>query len=82
MKTKIFKFMLPVFAMLLAVGFAFATEVKTVSQTAYYNHPTAGWQSVVTGDECQDQSGFACTFNGFQLYKEMSTATPLRKITP
>lgn len=82
MKTKIFKFMLPVFAMLLAVGFAFATEVKTMSQTAYYNHPITGWQSVVIGNECQDRSGFECKFNGYQLYKEMSTATPLRKLTP
>ncbi|MCK7591278.1 DUF6520 family protein [Subsaxibacter sp. CAU 1640] len=79
MKTKIFKFMLPVFAMLLAVGFAFATDVKTVSQTAYYNHPTLGVQSITIGDECQVQSGIDCKFNGLQLYREMALVNKLRK---
>ncbi len=82
MKTKIFKFILPIFAMLLAVGFAFATDVKTVSQTAYYNHPVLGVQSVTIGDECKVQSGFNCEFNGYPLFKEMALVNQLRKINP
>lgn len=80
MITKFFKFVLPVFAVLLAVSFAFSTETKPVDQEAYYFHPISGWQQVTVGLECQDQAGTNCTFNNFQLYKEMSTATPLRKI--
>ena len=79
MKTKIFNFVLPVFAILLAVGFAFATEANIVSQTAYYNHPILGAQSTTVGDECQPDNANPCTFNGQQLYQEQELATPLKR---
>lgn len=79
MKTRFFKFILPVFAMLVAVSFAFATDTTSEAQTAYYFHPTLGWQSVVIGDDCQDQAGIACKIGAFQLYQDMSTSTPLRR---
>ncbi|MGV8815350.1 MAG: DUF6520 family protein [Gelidibacter sp.] len=80
MKTKVLKFVLPVFAILLAVSFAFATETIPVSQIGYYNHPISGWQEVNVGMECQPQAGINCTFNDFQLYKDKSTSFPLRKL--
>ncbi|TXG39574.1 DUF6520 family protein [Seonamhaeicola maritimus] len=79
MKSKVFKFILPAFALLLAVGFAFAAEDNYVSQTAYYNHPILGVQSVIIGDECQPSGAISCEFNGHQLYQEASLTTPLRK---
>lgn len=79
MKTKIFKFVLPVFAILLAVGFAFATEATIVSQTAYYDHPILGVQSTMVGDECDLEGEINCQFNGFQLYAEPTLVSPLRK---
>lgn len=79
MKTKVLKSILPAFAILLAIGFAFATEAEPVSQTAYYEHPVSGVQSVTIGNECQDQSGIDCKFNGYQLYADMDTTIPLRK---
>lgn len=82
MKTKIFKFVLPVFALLMAVSFAFATQSSTVAQTAYYFHPVLGWQSVIIGDDCQDQAGNNCFIGSYQLYKDMSTSTPLRRVVP
>jgi len=82
MKTRFFKFVLPVFAILLAVSFAFATETKPMSQPAYYLHPISGWIEVTVGMECQPQAGVNCTYDDFQLYKDESTSFPLRKVAP
>jgi|26BtaG_2_1085354.scaffolds.fasta_scaffold00196_6 hypothetical protein len=80
MKTNFFKTVIAVFAILLAVSFAFAKESLPEAKTAYYFHPTLGWQSVVIGDDCKDQSGINCFIGPFQLYKDMSTSTPLRRL--
>lgn len=69
-------------AILFAIGLAFAIETNSVSQTAYYQHPTLGWQSVEVGLECQPQAGINCTINGFQLYKDQTATMPLRKLIP
>lgn len=84
MKSTFLKLILPAFAIVLAVGLAFATEETTSSssQTAYYEHPVLGLQSVTVGNECQDQAGINCTYNGFQLYADMDTSIPLRKQNP
>lgn len=80
MKTKFLKFILPVFAIVMAIGLAFATEAETVYQTAYYNHPALGWQSAVAEDGCDAPGFIPCTFNGKQLYSQPSySSTPLRK---
>lgn len=78
MKTSFFKIVLPAFAILLAVGLAFATETGTVSQTAYYQHPD-GVKSVTIGDECNPIGQINCTYFGYQLYAEASLSTPLRR---
>lgn len=80
MKTKMFKTVLPAFAIILAVGLSFATEAtSSTSQIAYYNHPVLGLQSTMVGDECDADGKIACEFNGYQLYAEPSLSTELRK---
>lgn len=69
MKTKKIKFVLPVFAILLAVGFAFSTESKVVERDAYYNIPgTANWEKTTVGEECFTLGAIKCEFFGHQLY--------------
>ena len=80
MKTKLLKFVLPAFAIVMAIGLAFATEAETVYQTAYYNHPALGWQSVVAENGCGASGTIRCTFNGIQMYSQPSFgSTALRK---
>lgn len=82
MKTKVFKSVMPVFAMLLAMGMAFATDTDREVRTGYYQDPFLGVQSITIGDECKVQSGVDCKFNGHQLYAEMTLSNPLRKLNP
>lgn len=82
MKTKVFKSVMPVFVMLMAIGMSFATNTVREAQTAYYQDPVLGVQSVIIGDECRDQNGIDCKFNGNQLYAEIALSTPLRKLNP
>ncbi|MDE3741151.1 DUF6520 family protein [Maribacter polysaccharolyticus] len=79
MKTKFFKFMLPALAIVMALGFAFASEAETVSRIAYYNHPILGVQSTMVENECGQGSEISCQFNGHQLYAEPALTTELRK---
>lgn len=69
MKTRFLKLVLPAFAILLAVGLAFATESNTVSQVAYYQGPS-GVMSVTVSDECIQGGAIKCTYFGNQLYAE------------
>lgn len=70
MKTSVFKLILPAFAILLAVGLAFATENTKVAQQAHYYLPGQGWQSTMVEDECFDGGSISCKYNGNQLYSE------------
>lgn len=77
MKTRFFKFVLPVFAMLLAVSFAFA-EKSTEVLTAYYFTPS-GWQTTSTSDDCIKPTGIQCKIGAYQLYGDMSFSNPLHR---
>lgn len=76
MKTRFLKLVLPAFAILLAVGLAFATESNTVSQVAYYQSPS-GVMQVTVSNECIPEGQINCTYFGYQLYAEPSLSTPL-----
>lgn len=76
MKTTFFKHVLPAFAILMAVGLAFAAEDLSVDKTAYYQGPN-GIMSVTVGDDCVPNGAIQCTFDGFQLYQEPSLSTEL-----
>ena len=80
MKTKFLKFILPAFAIVMAIGLAFATEAETVYQDAYYNHPALGWQLTMAEAGCGESGTIPCKFNGNQLYSQPSySSTTLRK---
>ncbi|WP_437397588.1 DUF6520 family protein [Flagellimonas lutimaris] len=75
MKSKFLKLVLPAFALLLAVGLAFATEEKPVVQQAHYLHPINGWQTVNVEDACFTGSNMACKYDIYQLYAEESESS-------
>ncbi len=77
MKTKVFKFVLPVFALFLAVSFAFAAEESNTAQTGYYNHPILGVQSIMT--DCPRDGVDPCKFGAFPVYADQSLTIPLKK---
>lgn len=71
MKSNFLKLVLPAFAILMAVGLAFATEDQVVVQDAYYNIPgTDNWQQVTVDDACYTGGNNACEYLGQQLYSE------------
>lgn len=75
MKTRFFKFVLPVFALFMAVSFAFAAESKSVAKTAYYFHPDLGWQTTMVDDNCNVEGTVPCLFLGIQTYSQPSTGS-------
>ncbi len=80
MKSKFFKLVLPAFAIIMAVGLAFATEDRPVPKIGYYEHPTLGWQEVTVDDNCGATGSIACTAFGQQVYSERSNeSTPLKR---
>lgn len=81
MKAKFFKLLLPAFAILMAVGLAFATENENVVQEAYYFLPGVGWQTVMVEENCSDEGTVPCEINGNQLYSQPDFGSiALRKI--
>jgi hypothetical protein len=80
MKAKFFKLLLPAFAILMAVGLAFATEDERTVQEAHYFLPGQGWQSTMVEDDCFQGNNLPCEINGIQLYSEPDFASiALRK---
>ncbi|MCK0125240.1 DUF6520 family protein [Gelidibacter sp. F2691] len=80
MKTKVFKSVLPLFVMIIALNFAFATQSTSVDQIGHYFEPLLGWQSIVVGPECGPNGKDACEYMGKQLYSQPTTSSiPLRK---
>ena len=70
MKSNFLKLVLPAFAILLAVGLAFATEDSIVDRPAYYFQPGQGWQSTTVEDACDADGDDPCTYGpmNLQLY--------------
>ncbi|WP_339917141.1 DUF6520 family protein [Yeosuana marina] len=78
MKSKVFKIMLPAFAILLAISLSFATEATNSSQIGYYNDPSIpGIQQVLGGVDCPDHGEVSCEFNGFQVYADQALTIKL-----
>ncbi|TMU50749.1 DUF6520 family protein [Flagellimonas algicola] len=75
MKTKILKFILPAFAIIMAVGLAFATDESNATQTGYYNHPILGVQSIST--DCPDFGTVQCMEGPYQVFKDQNLTIPL-----
>jgi hypothetical protein len=69
MKSNFLKLVLPAFAILLAVGLAFATEDNTVFQIAhYYDVSEQQWKSITAEPGCDEDGENPCLYEGYQLY--------------
>ena len=80
MKSNFLKLVLPAFAIVMAVGLAFATEESSVVQQGYYFHPINGWQSTTVDANCLNGNEILCTQDGNQLYEAPSfSSRELRK---
>ena len=79
MKTKIFKFVLPAFAILLAVSFAFATEADAFLNTGFIEGPSGPIQVQV---DCKSEIQEPCLYLGQQVYEHENYTSPLRKSRP
>lgn len=81
MKTRIFKTILPAFAILLAISLSFAAEANRTTQIGYYDDPLIpGIQQVTTSCD-PNATGSLCDYEGFQLYDEMALETPLKRVS-
>ena len=67
MKRSFLNIVLPAFAIIMAVGLAFATEEDNSTQTGYYLHPIWGLQTVQT--DCEDVGNTHCMEGQFQVFK-------------
>ena len=76
MKTKVFKSVLPLFVMIMAVSFAFATQSTSVDQIGHFYDPVSGWHSVGVGPECGITGEYPCEYMGKQLYTQPDTQSP------
>jgi|GEM_PF-635856 len=63
MKTKVLKSVLPIAAIVFAIGLAFATEAENVITTGYYLHPTFGVQQVPGGVNCPTEGDEYCIYD-------------------
>ncbi|WP_166962497.1 DUF6520 family protein [Yeosuana marina] len=78
MKSKVFKIMLPAFAILLAISLSFATEATNSSQTGYYDDPfIPGIQEVPGGVDCPTTGEVTCKYNGHDVYADRAMTQPL-----
>ena len=81
MKKSILKIVLPAFALLLAIGIAFATEESNSVMTAYYENPLTGEAEETTTD-CPDSGQFLCKQGPYQLYSDIGLTQKIKRPTP
>lgn len=76
MKTKVFKAILPLFAMVMAVGMAFATKSFDTNRPGYILTPT-GPMEVPGGVYCDTQVNAPCLYLGQQVFADKEGNIPL-----
>lgn len=81
MKSKVFKTILPAFAILLAISLSFATESNRVSQIGYYFDSNLG-EIVSTTVDCNSTSPDPCEVNDHQVFAERQLLNALYKTAP
>ncbi|MCX2681898.1 DUF6520 family protein [Galbibacter sp. EGI 63066] len=79
MKTKVLKSILPVFAILLVVGFAFATEADAFLNTGYIQGPSGPIEVQV---DCESEIPDACLYLDQQVFEDPEYTTPMTKSQP
>ncbi len=75
MKTSFFKLFLPAFAILLAIGLAFATEESNLPLTGYINSPSG---PVEIQTDCPDTGEGFCYEGLYQVFKDSTLMVPIR----
>ena len=75
MKRSFLKIVLPAFAIIMAVGLAFATEEDNSTETGYYNHPILGVQAIQT--DCPETGQVLCMEGQWQVFKDPALTIPL-----
>ncbi|NYJ27825.1 DUF6520 family protein [Allomuricauda sp. ARW1Y1] len=75
MKKSFLKIVLPAFAIIMAVGLAFATEEDNSTQTGYYDHPILGVQPIQT--DCLVTGQVLCMEGQWQVFKDPELSIPL-----
>lgn len=79
MKKHLLKIVLPAFAILLAVGLAFANEADSFLETGYIQGPSGPIQVQV---DCKSQIQDPCIYLGQQVYENPDYTKPMRKSNP
>ncbi|RDY57830.1 DUF6520 family protein [Flagellimonas nanhaiensis] len=79
MKNKLKKFVLPAFALLMAVSLAFATDAEAFLETGYIQGPTGPIQVQV---DCKSEIIDPCLYLGQHVYEDPQFSTPMRKSQP
>lgn len=67
MKRSFLNIVLPAFAIIMAVGLAFATEEDNSTRTGYYDHPILGLQTVQT--DCEEFGEDPCMEGQHQVFQ-------------
>ncbi|AYN67531.1 hypothetical protein D1013_09235 [Euzebyella marina] len=80
MKNRFLKPVLPAFAILLAMGLAFADASPTADREAYYKPLNQDWQPIMVEEACYQGGDNQCSYLGHQLYSSPSfSSTALSK---
>ena len=79
MKSNFLKLVLLAFAILLAVGLAFATEADSFLETGYIQGPSGPIEVQV---DCKSQIPDPCLYLGQQVYEDQDYTKPMRKSKP
>lgn len=78
MKTKVFKSILPLFAILLAISLSFATTANsTLNEPGYYDHPILGAQPVPGGVDCPQSGTITCKYGTYDVFADQSLTIQL-----
>lgn len=75
MKSSFLKLVLPAFAILMAVGLAFATEESNLSYTGYINSPSGPLQIQT---DCPDTGQNLCFEGPYQVFNDIELSDPKR----
>lgn len=75
MKRSFLNIVLPAFAIIMAVGLAFATEEDNSTRTGYYEHPILGVQPIQT--DCEEFGEDPCMEGQWQVFKDPALSIPL-----
>ncbi|WP_066223747.1 DUF6520 family protein [Formosa haliotis] len=79
MKTSFFKFIMPAFAILLAVGLAFASNSTELLNVGYIQGPSGPIQVQV---DCESEVEEPCTYLEQQVFKDQNYNEPMTKSLP